>query len=73
MKANNRQRFQNRGISFTTVLVSRSEYPRDVSTDTSFEKKMMVKSGAIAIIFKSNEPFQSYLLTGQAETDKKAG
>ena len=37
-----------------------------ISTDTSFETKMMVKSGAIEIIFKSHEPFQSYLLTGQA-------
>jgi hypothetical protein len=27
---------------------------------------MMVKSGAIEIIFKSHEPFQIYLLTGQA-------
>ena len=36
-----------------------------ISTDTSFETKMMVKSGAIEIIFKSHEPFQSYLLTGQ--------
>ena len=34
--------------------------------DTSFETKMMVKSGAIEIIFKSYEPFQSYLLTDQA-------
>ena len=37
-----------------------------ISTDTSFETKMMVKSGAIEIIFESHEPFQSYLLTGQA-------
>ncbi len=44
-----------------------------ISTDTSFETKMMVKSGAIEIIFKSLEPFQSYLLTGQAESSKKAG
>ena len=33
---------------------------------------MMVKSGAIEIIFKSHEPFQSYLLTGQADSAKKA-
>ena len=37
-----------------------------ISTDTSFETKMMMKSGAIEIIFKSHEPLQSYLLTGQA-------
>ena len=37
-----------------------------ISTDTSFEIKMMVKIYAIEIIFKSHEPFQSYLLTGQA-------
>ena len=41
--------------------------------DTSFDTKMMVKSGAIEIIFKSHEPFQSYLLTGQADSFKKAG
>ena len=35
--------------------------------DTSFDTKMMVKSGAIEIIFKSHEPFQSYLLTGLAK------
>ena len=34
---------------------------------------MMVKSGAIEIIFKSHEPFQSYLLTGQADSAKEAG
>ena len=32
---------------------------------------MMVKSGAIEIIFKSHKPFQSYLLTGQADSAKK--
>ena len=37
-----------------------------ISTDTSFETKMMLKSGAIEIIFKSHEPIQSYLLNGQA-------
>ena len=37
-----------------------------ISTDTSFEIKMMVKIYAIEIIFRSHEPFQSYLLTGQA-------
>ena len=37
-----------------------------ISTDTSFETKMMVQSGAIEIIFNSHEPFQSFLLTGQA-------
>ena len=31
-----------------------------ISTDTSFEIKMMVKIYAIEIIFKSNKPFQSY-------------
>ena len=30
--------------------------------DTSFETKMMLKSGAIKIIFKSHEPFRSYLM-----------
>ena len=34
---------------------------------------MLVKSGAIEIIFKSHESFQSYLLTGQADSAKKAG
>ena len=34
--------------------------------DTGFETKMMVKSGAIKILFKSHEPFQSYQLTGPA-------
>ena len=34
--------------------------------DTSFGTKMMVKSGAIEIIFKSRESFQSHLLTGPA-------
>ena len=29
---------------------------------------MMVKRGAIEIIFKSHEPFQSYLLSGQANS-----
>ena len=33
--------------------------------DTSFDTKMMVKCDAIEIIFKSHEPFQRYLLTGQ--------
>ena len=32
----------------------------------------MVKSGALEIIFKSHEPFQSYLLTGQADSVIKA-
>ena len=44
-----------------------------ISTDTSFEIKMMVKTYAIEIIFKSHKPFQSYLLTGQADSAKKAG
>ena len=34
---------------------------------------MMVKSGDIEIIFKSHKPFQSYLLTGLANSAKKAG
>ena len=34
---------------------------------------MMVKSSAIEIIFKSHELFQSYLITGQADSAKKAG
>ena len=38
-----------------------------ISTDTSFEIKMMVKIYAIEIIFRSHEPFQSYQLTGLAE------
>jgi hypothetical protein len=33
----------------------------------------MMKIYAIEIIFKSHEPFQSYLLTGQADSAKKAG
>ena len=44
-----------------------------ISTDTSFDTKMMVKIGAIKLIFKSHESFQSYLLTGQADSGKKAG
>ena len=44
-----------------------------IYTDNTFETKMMVKSGAIEIIFKSHEPFQSYLLTGKADSAKKAG
>ena len=44
-----------------------------ISTDTRFEVKMMVKIYAIEIIFRSHEPFQSYLLTGQADSAKKAG
>ena len=44
-----------------------------ISTDTSFEIKIMVKIYAIEIIFRSHEPFQSYLLTGQANSAKKAG
>ena len=43
-----------------------------ISTDTSFEIKMTVKIYAIEIIFKSPEPFQSSLLPGQADSDKKA-
>ena len=38
-----------------------------------FEIKMMVKSGAIEIIFKSHEPFQSYQLTGPAYSARKVG
>ena len=41
--------------------------------DTSFDTNIMVKSGAIKIFFKSYGPFQSYLLTGQADSAKKAG
>ena len=47
------------------MLLYHSEYPRYVqaiSTDTSFEIKMMVKIYAIEIIFRPHEPFQSYLL-----------
>ena len=34
---------------------------------------MMVKCGAIEIIFKPHEAFQSYLLTGQADSAKESG
>ena len=34
---------------------------------------MMVKTYAIEIIFKSHEPFQSYQLTGLANSARKAG
>ena len=44
-----------------------------ISTDTSFEVRMMMKIYAIEIILKSHEPFQSYMLTGQADSAKKAG
>ena len=37
-----------------------------IYTDTSFDTKMMVKSGAIEIIFKSHKPYQSYQLTDPA-------
>ena len=40
--------------------------------DTNFDIKMMMKIYAIDIIFKSNEPFQSYLLTGPANSARKA-
>ena len=40
-----------------------STFPADTPF---FTKKMVLRSGAIEIIFKSHEPFQSYLLTGQA-------
>ena len=40
--------------------------------DTSFDTKMMVKSGAIEITFKSYKPL-SYLLTAQANSAKQAG
>ena len=40
---------------------------------TSFDTKMMVKIGAIKIIFKSHKPFQNLSLTGQADSAKKAG
>ena len=36
--------------------------------DTRFETKMMVKIYAIEIIFKPHEPFQSYQLTGPANS-----
>ena len=41
--------------------------------DTSFDTKMMVNSSVIEISFKSHEPFQSYLLTDQDDSAKKAG
>ena len=46
-----------------TLLVSCSEYPRDKLL-TPVLRKMTVKIYAIEIIFRSHEPFQSYLLTG---------
>ena len=44
-----------------------------ISTDTSFEIKMIMKIYAIVIIFKSHKPFQSYLLTGQADSANETG
>jgi hypothetical protein len=44
-----------------------------ISTDTSFEIKMTMKIYTGEIIFKSHEPFQSYLLTDQANSANKAG
>ena len=41
--------------------------------DTSFETKMMVKSGAIEIIFKFHEPFHKYQLSSLANSAKKDG
>jgi hypothetical protein len=41
-----------------------------ISSDTNFEVKMMVKIYAIEIILRFHEPFQSYLLTGQANSAK---
>ena len=43
-----------------------------ISTDTSFEIKMMMKIYVIEIIFKSHKSFQSYLLIGQANSAEKA-
>ena len=49
-------------------LVSRSEYPRDksFSTDNGFIFKKINKNLKRKEKKKSHEPFQSYLLTGQA-------
>ena len=44
-----------------------------ISTDISFEIKMMMKIYSIEIIFKSRESFQSELLTDQADSVQKAG
>ena len=44
-----------------------------ISSDTSFEVTIMVKIYVIGIIFGSHKPFQSYLLSGQADSDKKVG
>ena len=55
------------------LLLSRSEYPRDqpfLLTMVSYLKKYKLK---LREKKKSNEPFQSYLLTGQANSAKKAG
>ena len=41
--------------------------------DTSFGIEIMMKIYAIEIIFKSHEPFQSYQLTGPANSARKAG
>ena len=41
--------------------------------DTNFDIKMMMKIYAIEIIFKSHKPFQSYQLTGPANSAIKAG
>ena len=54
------------GISHSACISFWITKRQAISTDTSFETKMMLKSGGIEIIFKYHEPFQSYLLTGQA-------
>ena len=41
--------------------------------DTSFDIKMMMKIYAIEIIIKSNDPLQTYQLTGPANSARKAG
>ena len=59
-----------------TLLVSCSEYPRDkpfVLTMVSYIKNKLKFKNKNKREKKSNEPFQSYLLTGQADSAKKAG
>ena len=55
-----------------TLLVSRSEYPRDkpfLLTMVSYFFYNKIKREKR----KKHEPFQSYLLTGQDDSAKKAG
>jgi len=64
----------NSDSSTTSLQVSGAMRYTKILTEIwqQFWDKMMVKIYAIEIIFKSYEPFQSYELTGQATSARKA-